>query len=176
MKRNYPLIVGLSLLFALLIFLVGFGPIQCCRDVSARVFNDAPIPVPDTVVTPLTFNSELFDSTNNIHSTVSNTNRLTAPANGKYYIYGTVQFESNGNGLRHVWIRFHGADGILDIAGQRTPAVIDASEGTFLNISTHYFLSAGEWVELLAYQTSGETLNVTVSSYASPHFGMVKVP
>lgn len=138
---------------------------------GARVYNSANISVVSGGSgTILTFNSERYD-TDNIHSTVSNTSRLTATTAGKYHISGTLFFANNTTGARGLQILLNGA---TNIAIVRIPTVA-GTDVPALNISTVYDLAAGDYVELIAYQTSSGALNVTASGNQSPEFMMHRV-
>ena len=78
-------------------------PTSSHPDIGARVYNNANISIPDSTVTALTFNSERWD-TDSIHSTVSNTSRLTAQTASKYDIKGNIKWASNSTGTRLIII------------------------------------------------------------------------
>jgi len=135
---------------------------------SARVYNNANISVPKNTTTVLTFNSERWD-TGEIHSTVSNTGRLTCKTAGLHGIYGNVRFEANAIGSRIISIQLNGTD---VIAHQRVPAVTDVDDVTSLSIYTEYVLAVNDYVELQFFQNSTTTLSVTYTAKYSPEFGM----
>lgn len=139
--------------------------------VGARVYNSANISTTSGADTALTFDSERYD-TDTIHSTSSNTGRLTATTAGKYHISGTVAFAANGTGARGLGIKLNGS---TFIALVRLPAVAGGSDITALTIDTEYDLSATNYVELIAYQTSGGSLNVSAGGNYSPEFMMTKI-
>ena len=138
-------------------------------DISARVYNSTVLSIPNNTDTVLTFNSERWD-TDNIHSTVSNTSRLTVQTAGKYYIYGHINWANNPTGRRYVYLL---VNSITVLGTQTAPTVANNMNQ---NINTHYSLNAGDYVELLVNQDSGGTLNVNPIGSYSPEFGMVKVP
>jgi hypothetical protein len=134
---------------------------------AARVYNDAAIdPATSTWVT-LTFNQERFD-TDTVHSTASNTSRLTIPANGNglYLIGGNVSFDNGGGaGESQMGIRIllNGATVIAQYyAGDDNDVDTDRS------ITTLYSLSATDYVELQVYTTGN--VNVLASGNYSPEF------
>lgn len=112
----------------------------------------------------LTFNSERKD-TDTMHSTSSNTGRITATTAGFYEIGGCVEFASNATGLRGLEIRLNGSTVIVT-----TDVAAISGAGTDLNVSTMYQLAAADYVELGAYQSSGGTLNVSAVGNYSPEF------
>jgi len=139
-------------------------------DVSARVFNTAAISVPHATYTPLTFDSERWD-TDAIHDTTTTTSRLTAKTAGKYLIYGHARFGINSSGHRQVGIRLNGST-IIGVT------MVDAttSELSVISVATHYALAVNDYVELFAYQNSGGSISVDSATNHSPEFGMVKIP
>ena len=136
--------------------------------IGARVYNSANIACTNAADTLLTFNSERYD-TDTIHSTASNTGRLTATTAGKYHISATVIFAASATGARGLQIRLNGT---TTVAIVRTPAVAGGTDSTALTISTDYDLAATDYVELLAYQTSGGSLNAVAGGNYSPEFMM----
>lgn len=138
---------------------------------GCRVYNNANISIA-TSGTPqaLTFNSERFDVFG-LHSTSLNTGRLTAVRSGVYSIFGSIEYAANTTGQRFVFIM---ANGTTDIAAVSQNATA-GGYSSFLSISTNYYLSANEYVELVALQNSGGALNVLYTSSRSPEFGMMYV-
>lgn len=117
----------------------------------------------DTVVL---FPNENFD-TDTLHSTVTNTGRLTATTAGKYRIRGTIAWNNTATGVRTCRLRVNGTT-VIDHDTD------DASAGphyVVLHVGTSYQLAAGDYVELIAFHNSGvnETLKVTDGA---PHFEM----
>ena len=135
---------------------------------AARVYNNAAIdPAPGTWVT-LTFNTERFD-TDAMHSTVTNTSRLTVPTGGDglYLIGGNLELDSGGGA--------GGSDkGIRILLNGTTPIAVNFNEmlstgvDTVIAISTVYALTAKDYVELQVY-TEGD-VNVLADGNFSPEF------
>lgn len=144
------------------------------RAPQARVYNSATISHATTAAfQALTFDSERYDmvpaGVSEQHSTSTNTSRLTCRVPGVYSISGAVQFAANATGNRGLRIRLNGATAL---AGHIQPAATggDVSE---VAIETHYRLVVGDYVELMAYQSSGAALNVNAATDQSPVFGFV---
>ena len=132
---------------------------------GARVYNSANISVShNDSSAPLTFDSERFD-TGDFHSTSSNTGRLTAPTAGLYLMGACVQFAANATGLRALLLRLNGSTFIV-----RELIDIDSATTHGLAVSTTYQLAAGDYVEAIAFQTSGGALNVEAGANYSPEF------
>ena len=119
---------------------------------ACRVYNDADIDPATSSWVALTFNSETYD-TNSMHSTSSNTGRLTAPTGGGgiYIIGGCVRFDSSGQGSGSnnygLQVRVNGATVIAQVFQSLNHNSIDLD----VTISTAYQLSATDYVELLVY-------------------------
>lgn len=137
------------------------------QDIGARVYNDANINVSGSSDTYLTFNQERYD-TDAIHSTLTNTGRLTCNTAGKYLIIGLVQWIDNATGQRQVWVRLNGT---TDIGRNLIPAVA-VPNLIRQQVSTIYELNVGDYVELGVYQNAGTTLSITSVGNRSPEFMM----
>jgi hypothetical protein len=131
---------------------------------SARVYNSADISIPNSTNTVLTFNNEHWD-TDEMHSTVSNTGRLTCKTAGMYTIFTNIVFADNATGERVVNIRLNGS---LMIASDRRPGHGSVN----MLLSTPYNLNINDYLEVVVYQNRGGDLNVIRVSDYSPVFGM----
>lgn len=136
---------------------------------SARVYNSANISINDSTNTELTFDSERYD-TDTIHSTASNTGRLTAMTVGKYSIKANIRWDPDNDGRRYISILLNGT---TVIATDSVPAVQGAA--THQNISTDYNLAVADYVEVRVYHTAGAALNVGAASNYSPEFMMTRM-
>ena len=134
-----------------------------------RVYNNANISIPNATWTTLTFNSERWD-TNGMHSTASNTDRLTCIVPGLYPIVGQVAFDGNATGLRMLRILLNGSTQIAAYS-QR----FNSAWTCFLDISTQYQFSVAQYVILQVYQNSGGALNILYSAETSPEFMMARI-
>lgn len=123
---------------------------------SAHVYNSGSQSISDGVETVLTFDSESWD-TDTIHSTSSNTGRLTIPTGGtgKWELKGQVQYQANASGSRYILIKKNGTTQVA----ANTPKA-DGAFSTRGQISVTVDASATDYFELLAYQNSGGSLNV----------------
>lgn len=102
-------------------------------------------------VTTILLDSESHD-TDSMHSTVSNTGRVTFNTGGLYAVHAGVGIESNATGVRVAWLALNGSD-----ASRIVQSGVNAVNGdvTDLTLSTIYKFAAGDYVELHVYQTSG---------------------
>lgn len=131
---------------------------------GCRVFNSANIAVNNTTDTYLTFDSERFD-TDTMHSTVTNTGRITFTTAGVYTVTGNVRFASTGGGLRESWIRLNGTTRIA----HDDRLAVTGGDNTCC-VTTIYKFAAADYVELGCYQDSGLARNVVASGNYSPEF------
>ncbi|MGE5594324.1 MAG: hypothetical protein ACM3X3_11695 [Betaproteobacteria bacterium] len=136
---------------------------------AARVYHNAAQSIPNATWTTLAFNSERFD-TDNIHDTATSNSRLTCKTAGKYLISLSLRFASNATGLRQAQVMLNGTTRIALVS--QNPI---SGDPTIVNVSTVYSLSAGDYVEALAYQSSGGALDVEYAIAYSPEFMMVRV-
>jgi len=139
--------------------------------IGARAYNSGNIAISTSAAwTALTFDSERFD-TDGIHSTSTNTDRLTCVTPGVYLITGHAQFAANATGARALGIDLNGGSPIAYQRGDN----VGASFTTLVSIATIYQLSAGNYVRLLAWQASGGSLDVVAAGNHSPEFAMVRL-
>lgn len=138
---------------------------------NARVYNDANISVAHNTPQALTFNSERWD-VGDLHSTASNTSRLTAPITGLYHIGGSFRFAANAAGQRLIQINLNGTVAIDSRDSGQTP---NAAIPPRMGIDTIYRLTRGDYVELVAFQTSGGALNVESVGNFSPEFWAYRI-
>lgn len=117
--------------------------------------------IADVTSVKLIFNAESFDYTADyagMHDNSTNPTRLTVPAgeSGVYLIVGTAAFSANATGIRNLEI-------LVDNATQAATFTSDnagAGFATQIQTTAIYYLAAGSYVELRAYQNSGGALNV----------------
>lgn len=131
-----------------------------------RVYNSAAQSIPDVTHTAITFDTERVD-VGGLHSTVSNTSRITVPSGGDgwYSIGGGLEYAAvNTTGIRQAEIKLNGS---TIIAIQQVPAANIVQQ---CNVSCFWQLAAGDYVELVAFQSSGGALNVDAATSYSPEF------
>lgn len=120
------------------------------------VYNNGTQAINNDTTTNVTFDSEELD-TGALHSTASNTDRITIPAGagGIYLVIGRVSFAGNSTGYRQLRLVDTGTDiHIVNV----TP--VSATDATLVEISTIVSLSAGDYITMSAYQNSGGSLNI----------------
>jgi hypothetical protein len=104
------------------------------------------------------FATETYD-TDNLHSTVTNTGRVTIPTGlaGVWRIGYSVDFVAFGAGDRQAWIWVNGTGPryAFNVEGNTTATV-----SAILTGSADVVVAAGDYVQVHCYQTSGGAMNV----------------
>lgn len=136
---------------------------------GCRVRNTAAQSISDSTWTPITFDTEQYD-TDGIHSTASNTNRLTCKTPGVYIISGCLEFVPNNAGERYITLWWKGSNLMAGIS--LVPAVTGSA---FATVTTLYQLALNDWLDLRAWQNSGGALNTIAAAYYTPSLGMQRV-
>jgi hypothetical protein len=133
---------------------------------SVRVYNSAAQSIPNNTTTALTFNTELHD-THQMHSTTSNTGRLTCTIPGVYYYWAMVEFNTNNTGVRDLRVLLNGST----IIGLDRRPTMAANEPT-LCVVGEYKLSVGDYLSCSVTQNSGGNLDINSTARFTPDFGM----
>lgn len=118
--------------------------------------------------TVLLFTAERWD-TASLHSTVTNTSRLTAPIAGKYLVSAAIEWTSNGTGSREMRLLLNGT---TIVAQDIRTGVSSSSNNLHMSLTTMVQLSANDYLEVQVKQDRGTGLNVLASSDYSPNFMM----
>lgn len=115
---------------------------------ACRVNRTTDQSINDSSGTIVLFTAERFD-TASMHSTVSNTGRITFPVAGIYLVEfnGLLQAAAD---YSEIWfmIRLNGA---TDIARQMIGTVADSTSNIGLSLSTLYKFAANDYVEVLVF-------------------------
>lgn len=110
---------------------------------------------------PMTSDEEISDI-GGMHSTVTNTSRVTIPAGegGLYRAAAIVTFVANSTGNRFLGF---GKNGVAPLAA--TSAVGSSTLDHVLSASQSFVLAAGDYLECMVYHTVGVPLNVTLIDF-----------
>lgn len=118
---------------------------------SCRVFHSGQQLLTHATWVTLLADSESWDSAS-MHSTSSNTSRITVPASGKYLFTATGEFGNHETGMR--WLRFL-------VNGSATQPFFAAAVTNYTGArgsgSTMRSFTAGNYVEVQALQNSGNS-------------------
>lgn len=137
---------------------------------AARAYHNANQSVANATLTALALNSERFDS-DTIHDTSTNNSRLTCKTAGRYVITASAGFAANATGIRLIGIRLNGSTYIA----QSVTNNVGAGQNCNMEASAVYELAVNDYLELIAYQTSGGALNVEALANFSPELAMARV-
>lgn len=123
--------------------------------VGARGFNSATQNITNVTITPITFNSENYD-TNTVHDTGSNTSRFTVPSgkDGYWRFSGGTAWDTNNTNSRYLWWR---KNGTTEINGGMVNAIAISSGLAQTAAGVTLLLAAADYMELMVYQDSGGT-------------------
>jgi hypothetical protein len=133
----------------------GSGTFVGCKAVRSAVQS-----LTNNTNTAIAFNATDEYDTNAIHDPATNNTRLTVPAGkgGVWRFTYSIEFATNATGLRTAFFSINGTPKVPD-GTQRVPAV--SGETTRLTGTADLLLSATDYVETVARQTSGGALDVT---------------
>lgn len=121
---------------------------------GVRAYHSADQSIGSEALTTVALNSESFDN-GGLHSTSSNTYRITIQRAGKYLVGFRLRFSSNAVGIRQGQI--YKNTSAYPIVGRR--AAISGAE-TFVSEYDVLNLAVGDTLDLYAYQDSGSTLDL----------------
>jgi hypothetical protein len=127
---------------------------------ACRVYNSSTIPVSSGftgVVVP--FDTERYD-TDNMHSNVNPT-RITFNTPGFYLVGLQAIYADNPTGLRGAYMLVNGSV-TVDAGQQFTSAAMGGP--AFLQSQAVQLVAAGDYLEMITYQTSGGSLNLTADA------------
>lgn len=117
----------------------------------------------------LSFDTEDFDN-DTMHSTVTNTSRITCVTAGKYMVRGQVTFANNATGRRILSLVKNG----VSTEGRTIENPTNGSNHS-QEVAALFDLVPGDYVQLQAQQTSGSTINVIAQASFTPAFWAYKV-
>jgi hypothetical protein len=139
--------------------------------VGARVRRSTDQTITTSTRTAISFDVETADTGG--MWVVGSPTRLTAPADDWYAISGGVRWAISATaGIRQAEIRLDGSTLIAIDAiheGHATNAIYN-------DVATHYYMAAGQYVELTVFQNTGGNLAVANAASFTPIFSMVRLP
>lgn len=126
---------------------------------SCRIYHNAVQSIPNSAVSPVFFNSEEWD-TDSMHSTVSNTDRITINTAGKYRVWWTITFAAfvGASNLRLISVALNGGT-IYD----KREMSVDSQQWVTNGVLT-LSLAATYVLTIAVFQATGGALNVLAGS------------
>lgn len=145
------------------------GSFPAAGAVTCEVYNSVAISIPNNANTTLTWDSEIVDASN-MHSTVTNTSRLTCVVAGVYLVTASVWYVANGTGQRNIKI--------IKNAGATAPNLETrqaawAGDWNVVQVTGLVVLALTDYIECQTFQTSGGALNTGSSQLG--YFAAAKV-
>lgn len=135
------------------------GLIQLYRPPSARVHDATGVSVSDTTWTTITFDTEGWD-VDTMHSTVSNTSRLTATTAGVYLVVAQCSLPSGGNdGTQRLRLLVNGS-----AVGIRSDIHRDSGNENTNNLTYVWVATANDYLEMQMYQDSTSSLTTATGA------------
>jgi len=129
---------------------------------TCSAFNNTTQTIATGSTTVLTANSERWDN-DAMHSTVTNTSRITIVTEGRYLVGSTVQFDAHATGVRGVDFLVNGATAYPASGSTK----VDSGVAEVLTSLRFIDLNATDYVETRAVQTSGTNLGVTLQDFTA---------
>lgn len=136
-----------------------------------RVYRNSDQTISTSTDTAIAFGQERFD-VGGMHSTSTNTSRVTIPSGGAglYLLTASVRWAGNATGYRTLSITVNGAPGTGTTIVDESILSIGAGAGTRQTVTTMYQMAAGDYAEVYVWQNSGGNLACTSNGNYSPEF------
>lgn len=119
--------------------------------------------VANNSTTTLTADSENYDN-DSMHSTVTNTSRITFTTAGRYEVFANVNYAANSTGYRRLSFLLNGT---TTYGGQTVAAA--PTVATRLAATRTIVAAASDYVEVQVVQTSGGNLDVTMDEFRAKY-------
>lgn len=136
---------------------------------GARVVRTTNQTIPDSTATPISFDTETYDT--DAYRDAGAPTRLTVPATGKYRLHGTIQWDGVAVGTLQMYIHFNGASVIAKV---QTDALASGNSIIY-EVNQDFAATAGQYFRLLVFQDSGSPLDVVAVSDFSAVFEIQKL-
>jgi hypothetical protein len=138
--------------------------------VGVLAVNTSAQTISNATDTVLNLNDEYWD-TNSFHNPVTNNSRLTIPSGygGFYIVFYKVTWATNTTGLRYAYAKLNGGSTLIGKGAWESDSDgVVTMVGTFLDKFT-----AGDYIELVVYQSSGGNLNTNGTYFTN--FGLAYI-
>lgn len=145
------------------------GSIRSSTALGCRACHASDQTLPNAAWTALALDRSLFD-TDAMHSLTTNSSRITCRTGGAYLLCGHLLFSASSSGKRGIALRLNGS---VQIA---RAGLFPADADDFgLSAATVCWMDAGDYIELLGYQSSGASLAVKAAARFSPDLAAVRL-
>ena len=131
----------------------------------ARCYNTPGQSVNASSTTTLTYNTNRFDNAS-VHSTSSNTNRLTVPSGaGGKWLFGTYTLMPGQATVGNYQVSTIRQTGVTTIAANQVQVVNSASFGPGMTVVTMWSMTATDWVDSTYFQDGAAALTFTSQEF-----------
>ena len=127
---------------------------------ACSVYNSTAQTVATATASTLLADTERYDN-DSMHSTVSQTSRITATTAGRYLLFFTIECDPDADGSRRVDMRYNGVDDYICFN-------IPASSGVSTVVvsgTRSVVLAAGDYMEMRVQHTAGNDLDVQLQEF-----------
>lgn len=129
---------------------------------ACRVTNSTTQSLTSNVEVAITFDTESYD-TDTMHSTVSNTSRITFNTPGVYVVTASGTVQANVDNLdAYLDVRLNG---VTRIGYGVTSGTYTSGGFTRVAVSTQYKFAAADYIEVIAFQKNGAAGARTLASH-----------
>ena len=122
-------------------------------DASCGVYRNTDQGIGSSAWNNVDWDSEEWD-TSNMHDPITNPSRITVPKNGRHIVIANISWALNALGVRGIAIFINN---VLRATKHANP-VNDVESS--LSIQRAFDLTAGDYIEIRAYQNTGSDLNI----------------
>lgn len=137
---------------------------------SARIFNQNDLAIPHNTITPVSFDSVMWDDYN-FYDPAEPT-RLTIPAGALYHVGCCLRFENAIDPGARVWIRLN--EGLAIVMHSHPQIGLDWG-GCAFSLSTDMRLQPADFLEVCVLHLGGGPRKILAFDHFSPHFWIRQV-
>lgn len=131
---------------------------------ACSIFETSPQLITNVTTTPMISNEENYDNAG-MHSTSTNTSRITVPLAGRYLFWGRLSFAGTTAGTyRYLSFRVNGGTEYVGMICGPTP---DAAVTTLLSSTAALVLNANDYVELCSRHNVNPNMNCTMFEFGA---------
>lgn len=131
------------------------------REPSCKVRQSAAQSIPNATYSALLMDTEEWDPSD-MHSTVTNTSRVTIAESGLYLVIGQILYANQTTGERRAVVV---TNGVLDAKDPHVVIRASAGAAHLFEVVGELSLVAGDYVELYGYHNQGAALSTAGGGY-----------
>ena len=140
--------------------------------ISVRVYKALSQDMGSGLFTPIVFDTTDYDATD-MHDPGLNPSRITVATAGLYIVHGQIWWQASTTvGERRCLIRLNGATYLSE---NKQLGTTGATGDLKMSVTTQYIFAAGDYFELVCYQSSGGPLRVMNGVSQSPLLSAVLI-